>query len=124
MGCKQSKICSMQKLVFLLIVINLLNLGFSQGKIENTNQNNAPAIPQSSTFTNSVNTSNNFNLDTLQFIHVVEDEEIIQSEENLSQPKSNSSIKKKTRTKSDDNSFSESDKKEEKKRKGIFKYKR
>jgi len=95
MGCKQSKICSMQKLVFLLIVINLLNLGFSQGKIENTNQNNAPAIPQSSTFTNSVNTSNNFNLDTLQFIHVVEDEEIIQSEENLSQPKSNSSIKKK-----------------------------
>jgi hypothetical protein len=104
----------MHKLFFILLFINLLNTVLSQGKIENTNQNNAPAIPQSSTFTNSVNTSNNFNLDTLQFIHVVEDEEIIQSEEYLSQPKSNSSIKKKTRTKSDDNSFSESDKKEEK----------
>lgn len=103
----------MQKLFFLLLFINLLNSGFSQGKIENTNQNNAPAIP--STVTNSVNSGNTYYLDTIQIIPIESDKDVksMQLEEKKSQPKSNSSVKNKSRAKSDNDAFFESEKKEE-----------
>ena len=103
----------MQKLFFLLLFINLLNSGFSQGKIENTNQNNAPAIP--STVTNSVNSGNTYYLDTIQIIPIESDKDVksMQLEEKKSQPKSNSSVKNKSRAKSDNDVFFESEKKEE-----------